>query len=188
MHLTTIQDKMAKKATELAAMRLTYQTLHTDLDETKKHLEVISEAQEITQNVAQYIQQQAHDRIAGVVSRCLSAIFDEPYVFYIHFERKRNRTEARLIFERNGQEVDPMTASGGGVVDVASFALRLSCLLLNKPPLRRVLIMDEPFKFVSEEYRERVQILLETLSEEMQIQFIMVTHIDELKVGKVVKI
>jgi len=77
-------------------------------------------AQEIVQTVAQSIQQQIHTRIADVVSRCLSAVFDEPYEFRIIFEQKRGKTEARLIFVRDEQEIDPMTAAGGGVIDVAA--------------------------------------------------------------------
>jgi len=49
-------------------------------------------------------------------------------------------------------------------------------------------VMDEPFRFVSEEFRDRVKALLETLSEEMKTQFVMVTHINELKMGKVIEI
>ena len=92
------------------------------------------------------------------------------------------------MFTKGGVEVDPMTASGGGVVDVAAFALRLSALALQRPPLRRTLILDEPFKFLSEEYRSRVVDLLDLLSSEMGVQFIMVTHLKEFEVGKVVNI
>jgi len=83
-----------------------------------------------------------------------------------------------------------MTAAGGGVVDVAAFALRLSCLMLSKPPLRRILILDEPFKYVSERrgYRERVRQLLESLAEEMGIQILMVTHIEALQTGDIVEL
>ena len=183
--LTALRKRVNEKVGELNALRLHYKASLRQLQETNELVEATAEAQELAQHVAQAIQQQAHEQIAGVVSRGLSAVFDEPYVFRIHFERKRGRTEARLVFEREGVEVDPMTASGGGVVDVASFALRLSCMVLNKPSLRRVEIMDEPFKFVSEEYRERVKVFLETLAQEMGIQFVMVTHINELKTGAV---
>lgn len=145
-------------------------------------------AQQIIQHVSQAIQQEAHNKISDVVSRCLGSIFDEPYNFKINFERKRGRTEADLVFERNGLEIDPLTASGGGVIDIASFALRLACLVLTRPSARRLLVLDEPFRFVSSEYRARVRNLLETLSEEMSIQFIMVTHIDALRCGKIVEI
>ncbi|MCH8068353.1 MAG: ATPase, partial [Candidatus Marinimicrobia bacterium] len=75
----------------------------------------------MAQQVAQNIQQQAHDQIAGVVTRCLQAVFDDSYEFHIDFERKRGRTEAQLYFSRNGNRLDPMSASGGGCVDLASF-------------------------------------------------------------------
>lgn len=140
------------------------------------------------QEVTQHVQQQVHNRIASVVSRCLKAVFDEPYDFKIHFERKRGRTEARLVFIRNGEEIVPMQGSGGGVIDVAGFALRIACLMLARPKLRRLVVLDEPFKFVSSEYRERIRDLLETLSEEMGIQFVMVTHISEIQTGKIVRI
>ena len=186
--IIVIHHKLNKKLAELEVARGSFRSLDNSLNETREQAQAAGEAQELAQHVAQVIQQKAHDQIARVVSRCLSAVFDEPYEFRIHFERKRGRTEARLTFDRDGMEVDPMTASGGGVVDIASFALRLSCLILNKPPLRRAMVMDEPFRFVSEEFRDRVKALLETLSEEMKTQFVMVTHINELKMGKVIEI
>lgn len=146
------------------------------------------EAQELAQQVAQQVQQQAHEAIAGVVSQCLEAVFDEPYEFKILFDRKRGRTEAQLVFERDGEQVDPLTASGGGVIDVAAFALRLSCLMLSQPPVRKLLVLDEPFKFVSREYIGRVRTMLEKLAEDMEVQFVIVTHINELRCGTVVQL
>jgi len=145
-------------------------------------------AQGIFQGVAKGIQQQVHERIAGVVSRCLEMIFDEPYEFQILFEEKRGRTEARLVFIRDGIEVDPMTASGGGVIDIAAFALRVASLLLMRPKVQRLLVLDEPLKFLSAEYRDRARQMLETLSKEMGIQFLIVTHISELQTGTVVEL
>ena len=186
--LSTLRSQVNRYLNRFNTVRETVRVVSGNLDKMQQHVEDVAEAQELAQQVAQAVQQQAHDQIAEVVSRCLSAVFDEPYTFRIHFERKRGRTEARLSFERDGFEVAPMSASGGGVVDVASFALRLSCLMLNKPALRRVLVMDEPFKYVSEDYRARVRELLETLAQEMSVQFIMVTHINELKCGTVVEL
>lgn len=175
---------------------LSYKTTNNQLKE--QHQEVIFrqndynnclEAQTITQTVSLIIQQQAHNQIAEIVTKCLQTVFGEDsYDFNILFEEKRNRTEARLVFEKNGEYLDPMSASGGGVVDVASFALRLSCLLLVKPQLRRILIMDEPFKFVSSIYRDNIRQLLEELSKELDVQFIMVTHINELVTGNIIRL
>ena len=163
------------------------------LEEERERLQLAEEkllhakqAQDVLQLLAQAVQQQAHKKISEVVSSCLSAVFDDPYEFKVVFERKRGRTEAHLRFLRRGLEVDPLTASGGGMIDVAAFALRVACLVLHRPKLSRVVVLDEPFKFVSSEYRDNVRGMLEGLSKRMNIQFILVTHIEELEIGKVI--
>lgn len=151
-----------------------------------KHTE---KAQTIAQDVAQQLQKQAHFQISGVVSLCLKTVFGEGYGFRIGFEKKRGRTEASLIVTKNGHDVeDPINEDSGGVVDVASFALRISCLLLRKPPLRRILILDEPFKSLSVEYRPSIKMLLEKLSEDFDLQIILATHMTELHAGKVISL
>lgn len=147
------------------------------------------EAQQVVQHLAQEIQQSAHAQIASVVSRCLEVVFEDPYEFRIEFERKRGRTEAKLIFVRDGMEAEPLSASGGGVVDVAAFALRLACIRLARPRTRLLVVMDEPFKFVHpKERRIKVSQMLMALAQEMGVQFIMVTGIDELRTGTVIEI
>lgn len=145
-------------------------------------------AQQIVQAVAETVQEEAHQRISGVVTRCLAAVFEEPYEFQIQFERVRGRTEAKLLFVRDGQAIPPIDSAGGGVVDVAAFALRISCLMLARPACRRLVVLDEPFRFVSAGYRGRVRAMLEGLQKELGVQIIMVTHIEELQCGHVVAV
>lgn len=132
------------------------------------------EAQTIIQSVSQKIQQDAHGRISSVVSKCLEAVFDDPYEFQILFERKRGKTEATLAFVRDGIVLtNPQKEIGGGVIDVAAFALRLICLALTKPIRRRVLILDEPFTRIRGiENRKRMRQLLISLAEDFGFQFI----------------
>ncbi len=152
------------------------------------HLADAEESRRIVQSVGQQLQEMAHERIAGVVSRCLEVVFDEPYEFRIVFEKKRNQTEARLVFVRDGLEINPLDAAGGGVVDVAAFALRLACISLRRPALRRFVVLDEPFRFISAQYRPRVRQMLESLSEKLEMQILMVTHANEFITGKVVEL
>lgn len=154
----------------------------------KETLAHAQEAQEILQLLAQAVQQKAHQKISEVVSSCLSSVFDDPYEFKIVFERKRGKTEANLRFLRRGLDVDPLTASGGGMIDVAAFALRVACLVLHRPRLARLVVLDEPFKFVSAQYRDNVRSMLEGLAKDMGMQIVMVTHIEELETGKVIEL
>jgi len=148
------------------------------------------EAQDIVQIVSQTIQQQAHEKLAKVVTACLQNVFtDRNYEFEIKFEKKRKKTEAKLILVNDGHDIEnPLAEDSGGVVDIAAFVLRLSCLMLHKPPVRKLIIMDEPFKNLSEEYLGNARMMLEKLSKDFKIQFIIVTHIKELMVGKIVKL
>lgn len=181
-----------RQVSDLLAAHTAAEAAHTEtvllVDKMKIAAEATQEAHEIIQTVAVGVQLEAHQRISGVVSRCLATVFEEPYVFQLKWDRARGRTEVRMVFMRDGMEVDPMDAAGGGVVDVAAFALRLACLMLHRPSVRRTVVLDEPFKFVSADRRGCVRRMLEDLSEELDVQFIMVTHIEELKCGQIVEV
>lgn len=145
------------------------------------------EALALLQGVAAGVQAGVHGRIAAVVTRCLAAVFQDPYSFVIEFEEKRGRTEARMYFTRGGNQFDPRSV-GGGVLDVAAFGLRLACLMMTRPPLRKVLVLDEPLRHLSAGNRPRMAALMETLSQEMGVQIIMVTHDEGFKIGDIVEI
>lgn len=156
-------------------------------DNAERRAAVIAEAQATLQTIAQGIQNQAHAKIARVATRCIKSVFGEDsYELRIEFDRKRGKTEARIVLVKEGIEVDPLDAAGGGVVDVISIALRIACLTLSRPRRRQLLVLDEPFRFVSKGYRPAVRRLIEVLAEELGIQFLLVTHSQEFMIGKVI--
>jgi DNA repair exonuclease SbcCD ATPase subunit len=190
MNLIKTRKKVNNLLSDLNVAKRACKEQRRKLAKAERQLISIKEAQQIVQQVAKEIQQKAHKQIAGVVSRCLEAVFyDENYGFEIDFVRKRNRTEAILILTKNGHRVeDPLNADSGGVCDVAAFALRTACIILTKPNLRRFLSLDEPFKFVSPEYRNNVRLLLEGLAKDFDFQYLMVTHEKEYHIGKVIEL
>jgi len=134
------------------------------------------------------IQERYHGQIMQIVTYCLREVFgSDAYDFKINFSQKRGQVEASLVFERDGEQFDPVHAAGGGVLAVACFALRLAVLYLTKQSVRPVMIMDEPFVQLSVEYRERMSALLEELSFQFGFQFILVTHEAEFCMGKIYK-
>jgi DNA repair exonuclease SbcCD ATPase subunit len=193
MPITENMERLRNKIAELAAAQLrathAYEATAATLAAARAEAVATATAHDTAQAVGRAIQQQAHTRIARLVSRCLAAVFEEdPYEFGITFEQKAGRTHATLAFTRGGHTVDPTTAAGGGAVDVAAFALRTAALMLARPPRRRLLLLDEPFRFVSAEYRPAVRVMLESLAAELGIQIIMVTHIEALRTGTIVEV
>lgn len=157
-------------------------------------LSAAEEAQKFVQALAQQIQAQVHKRIASVVTKCLEEVFlDDPYEFLIEFQQKRGRTEATLQLRRGKILLtDPLNEAGGGVIDVAAFALRLACLVLERPRKRLLLVLDEPFtKIRGKGNRQRMRGLVEMLSKEFGVQFIICIDHDaypEFLLGDVVEI
>ncbi len=158
-------------------------------DRLELELANVTEAQQVLQRMIQGIQQSIHKRLADAVTRCLNAVFDDPYEFVIRFDRKRGKTEARLTFVRDGREFDdPLSQVGGGVIDVAALGLRLGCIMLMRPPVRRLVLLDEPGRFVAKVYRQKVRRMIERLAEDMGMQFVIVTHIEDFRMGKVIEL
>ena len=140
----------------------------------------LEKAQVFLQGVAQETQNQLKFRIEDIVNMALETCFPDEYSFELNFNVSRGKTDCELVFlsRKTGREVDPMNASGGGVVDVACFALRTACYVLEQG-IDDVIVLDEPMKFVSEDLRERVCEVIKNLSWKLGIQFIIVTHIPE---------
>lgn len=182
--------------TKLAGKSASYHLACKQVEEEERQLKLAAQkvidatqAQKLVQASAEALQNRVHTQISSVVERCLETVFGEDsYKFKIVFESKRGKTEASLIFMDGDNELDPTTSSGGGVLDVAGFALRLACLMLSTPKKRRLLVLDEPFRFLSKEYRPRVRELMIALSEELDLQFLMVTHSLDLTAGKIIEV
>ena len=171
----TEQLKGRKQKTEMDI-----ESFNKEKMDVERELINTEQAQAIIQKVAQKTQQELEYHISDLVSTALSAIFDEPYEFKLYFVIRRGTTEAVFKFARNGEEVDPMVASGGGAVDVAAFALRIALWSLKQKRSRNTIVLDEPFRFLSRELQPKASSMLKLLSEKLGIQFIIVTHNNDL--------
>jgi len=134
------------------------------------------EAKDILTQAGLEAQKQIQFHISDITSLALESIFPEPYKVELEFIQRRNKTECDIWFSRDGVRIDPTSASGGGVVDIAAFALRIASWSLQTPKLRSTIIMDEPMRFVSKGYREDTSKMIQEISRQLGIQFIIVTH------------
>lgn len=141
-------------------------------------LHSLEEAQVFLQKVAQATQEQLRVHIKDIVQLCLDSIWPGEVEFDLIYEVKRGKTEARLVFIIDGEEVDPLDADGGGLVDIASFALRIAVWTLGNT--RNTIILDEPMKHLSDNLQPLAAEIIKELSQKLGLQVIMITHRKEL--------
>jgi len=148
------------------------------IETQEAHLKNCMKARTIIQTVAQTTQERLEHHISSLVTLALAAVFPDPYTFVLRFVKRREKTEADLIFVKDGNEGSPMDISGGGPLDVASFALRTATWAIK--PTRNVLILDEPFRFVSRNLQLACSEMLKYISEKLEIQLLVVSHVPEI--------
>jgi len=135
----------------------------------------ILKAQVFFQTVAKQTQEKLQIHIEDITQAALDACFPDKYDFTVEFEIKRGKTEANLFLENgSGDAVDPMDSTGGGLIDIISYALRLAAWSLSHND--NVLLLDECFKFLSENLLPFAAELMKELTIKLKIQLILVTH------------
>lgn len=166
--LTRAQERRRIAIESLATTSARKTKLQTDSANLEK-------AQAFIQGVAKDTQEHLRFHIEDLVQLGLDACFPEKYQFQLTFEIKRGQTEARLCFvNAAGHEINPMDANGGGVVDLAAFALRIAAWTLGKTD--NLIVLDEPFRFLSKGLRPRAAEIMKELSVRLNLQFILITH------------
>ena len=119
-------------------------------------------------------QENVKGHLTSIVSLALETVLPNPPEFRAEIVTRRNQTEVDLIFEKNGNQMTVMESSGGGLLDLVSFALRISLWMLKDT--RRIFVLDEPFRNVSHIYQDKIGELLSLLSKKLDIQFLIVSH------------
>ena len=174
--IQTLRTKLDQEKGRRYQIESSITELTTRVKETGRELRKLEQAREIIREVGLKTQEQLSFHIGDITSLALEAVFPNPYELVAEFVQRRNKTECDLYFSRDGEKVDPIAASGGGAVDVASFALRIAAWSMMTPKTRNVIILDEPLRFLSVDLQERASMMIKELSDRLGIQFIIITH------------
>ena len=116
-------------------------------------------------------------KVESLVTLVLQSVFGTDVFFELELLTKRNKTEINPIFKKSGFAFNPELESGGGMIDIASLALRIVLQSLESKDPRQLIVLDEPCRCLGQgRATKRVGKMLKMISEKMQIQIIMVTH------------
>lgn len=152
------------------------ENLRVKIKESKQSLHRHEQAKEIIKEVGLQTQKQLQFHISDITSLALDSVFENSYELHVEFVERREKTECDLLFKREDTLIEPLDASGYGAIDVASFALRIASWTMQTPRTRPIIILDEPFKFLSIDKQEQASEMIRQLSRKLGLQFIIVTH------------
>jgi len=175
-NIQQLRNRLEQQKGQKQQIEQNVSTLTLSIKEKSRDLRRHEQAREVIREVGLKTQQQLQYHISDITSLALDAVFNDPYKLVAEFVQRRNKTECDLYFERDGEQFDPLSASGGGAVDVASFALRVASWSMQRPKSRATLILDEPLRFLSADHQEKASVMIKEISQKLGIQFIIITH------------
>jgi DNA repair exonuclease SbcCD ATPase subunit len=177
MNYEELKEKISNLKGQKEAIENQEKSLEDTLDLCALSIDGLLKAREFFQHQADTVQKEIVDTISNLISMALADIFPDPYSCVIETGIKRNATEANILFEKNGMKLEPKDAVGGGPIDVASFAGRVAFVHLSGDA--KIIVGDEPFKFVSRDLLDRCPAMLKTLTS-LGHQFILISHLSEV--------
>ncbi len=172
---------------KVSRVRAKYDILSDSISECEKALEEknvrlqdVEEARNIINTIAQKIQKKVSDTVTGQATEALRAVYGDEYKLKLEYETKRGKSEAQLNVLFRDMPMNIRRDVGGGIVDLTAFAMRLVLWRLGSPRTEAELLLDEPFKFISRDKLEGAIVLLQKVSQRLNVQMIIVTHMGQL--------
>lgn len=165
------QQSLKDRATGLAGDITDLQELTVVLDQVTVLLNSIGEDK----------QQKAQEQIEGIITRGLQSIFGETFSFHIVQTMKGKSASVEFYIQTHLGDQMLMTpvleSHGGGLAAIVGFLLRVTVMLLDKGADKaNVIVLDETFGMVSDEYLDPLAEFIRDLVDKTGIQVIMVSH------------
>lgn len=182
--ISNLRKKVDKGLASLSFYENRIKDLEVKLSANSERWNKFTDCRCILQASALGVHSNINKYYSEIICLALSIVYDKPYKFKLVFETKRQETECRVVFERDGLELSPPLGKAGfGPVDVAAFAWRAANIKLFQQ--RQFLFSDEPFRNVSPDRMPYAIKMVEILNKKLGIQMVIITNKPELiKYGK----
>jgi len=169
---------LSDKMVELGLSQKKKEELKKELNVAKKKHKSGMKAKKVVILAAQNTLRDIELYLEKTVNLALRSVFTEPSHFTAKFVERRNTNELDLLFDED-PNIDE--SHSGGQMDITAFTLR--CAFIFKKGLRRLILLDEPFKNVSPEYQEACSNMVKTIIDELDLQVIMVNNMPKLNLS-----
>lgn len=177
--IASFDQRHQRRVGEARALATQGKQAQQRLVELEARRDALDQAAEVLLRFGEERQAEIVGRVETLVTHGLQTVFGEDMTFHIVAEQKAKSQQydfvIRSTFGERVIETPVMDARGGGVAVVVGFLLRLLLVLLRRDT-RPLLVLDESFSHVSEEYVPRLGAFIRELVDSTDVQIIMVTH------------
>ena len=177
-HLKTLIDKNTFIKDSLEEKK---EKIQKDMNDINKETDSLLELKDFLMSVSANYRDQLCNLFTSLVTEALTSIFEKDIRFNIKLYSYRNEPAIDVSVIENNLEVDPQKSCGGGLNDIISFVIKIIFIYLKKSS--RIIILDEPLKFLSRDYIEQSSNFIHDISKRMNIQIILVSHKPDLEVS-----
>lgn len=152
-----------------------------NIEEINKNLVLYTKCIEVLDLIQKNISGKVKENFENIVTFALKSIVGDKYSFHLNYDRWGGLQEVDFDIKEKGFEhgFNPLDTTGGGIIDIVSIVLRIAVIELYKPKINGFIVLDEPFKHLSTQYRQLAAEFIVKLSQKIKRQIILITHINE---------
>lgn len=174
-----IQSRLDRLDGFYQALRNQEQGLTQEIADLKKSIDLLTKASAVIKHLLDVMVKDEINKMAGLVTYGLKAIFeDQDLSFKPVISKKNERIYIELKTANKGVEGD-FGSYGGSVAVIESFLLRVICML--KMNLARLILLDETFAPIGDEYIQNTSKLIGELAKKLGLDVLLVTHQPDFK-------
>lgn len=182
-----IENKLQLLKTQLDQKQGSANTLNVQLNSNIVRLNEIKEQRELFKKCVEVLsllqdstKEQVKQEIETLVTYGLQSIMGDGYKFEIIFDRRGNLSDVKFrIITPSNTDPEPEgieDEESGFILDVIAVCLRIILCEFFKDRTGDFIILDEPFKGISEQKLEATMNFLKEISKKLNRQIIIVSH------------
>ena len=179
MTQTEIQSRIDRLDGFYQALKGQEKGLANEIADLEKKVDLYTRASAVIKILLDTMVRDEINKMAGLVTYGLKAIFeDQDLSFKPVISKKNEKIYIELKTANNGIEGE-FGSYGGSVAVIESFLLRVICML--KMNLARLILLDETFAPIGDEYIQNTSKLVGELATKLGLDVLLVTHQPEFK-------
>ena len=161
------------------ALQSQERTLLDTIEDLKKAIERDTKASAVLKHLLDMMVKNEITKMAALITYGLKSVFDDQNLTFLP-DKKEKGGKINIELKTINDDIEgDFRSFGGSVAVIESFLMRILCAL--KKNLARLMLLDETFAAVGEEYISNTGKLISELSKKIGIDILLVTHQKEFK-------